>query len=566
MTFCRRPLVIILLTQLSIAVSLGQTTSAGQETGGRPNRSPSERHQRALNELEEALTTAREFGDSDLRIRVQVQAADILWRVDEQRARQLFVVASRLVPPPPATDAPTRTKAGDSYRLQMDLLFAAARRDPALTESLIQSAIGGDAHPGPWQSYRAFLLLDIAPVLRQTNPELAARMAMAGYEVLPADSSADQTFSSLLYSLKSNNAELSDQLFDHAISVLSRQPERALRAISWMAPYVFPDFRRPSDPASSPQPPHTASVRYLELVHNAISRVTRQSLYSLVHPDTLKALFPYFERYAPGKRISLETMMKPATPERAASSPSATTTVDSSTAAETLRDPAQRDTALERAAAQAQGERQFEKALTVAGQITDEFQRSRMMQEIHYPAARAALRQGEIEAAIPHARAISRPNLRAALISEAISTLRKKKQETRAFAVLNEEWHWVQEVARDPEKVEAMLRLAGEAAVARLPAAFQMMESVVDEINLTEFAPAWWQWKTFDPATPEAKTRVSLQVGILALAYSFPASLGMLSRVDFDKAMALVRKIRMKEVSVFAQLAICQDVLLSYPR
>ena len=39
-------------------------------------------------------------------------------------------------------------------------------------------------------------------------------------------------------------------------------------------------------------------------------------------------------------------------------------------------------------------------------------------------------------------------------------------------------------------------------------------------------------------------------------------ALGMMSRVDFDRAIMLAQKIRMKEVSVFARLAICRDALL----
>ena len=88
----------------------------------------------------------------------------------------------------------------------------------------------------------------------------------------------------------------------------------------------------------------------------------------------------------------------------------------------------------------------------------------------------------------------------------------------------------------------------------------------VDEINQTEFAPVWLKWVSFDPATLEGKTRVGVQVGILPLAYDFPRSLGALSRLDFDRAMILARRLKMKEVSVFARLAICTDALLSYPR
>jgi len=414
----------------------------------------------------------------------------------------------------------------------MELFSAASGRDPSLTESLLQAAVGDAGHPGAWWSYRARLLLDTARLLGQRDPLRAAQMAKAGYEILPADHNADRNFSSLLYLIQSKDRKLSDELFDHAISVLSRQPQRALGAISWMAPYVFPDFRRPPAQASTPQPPHPASVRYLELVHDAVT--TESTPDSFVNSVSLSALLPYVERFAPDKRASMEEIIKRAPAGTALPTPPAPTAVESLTAAESVTEPPQRDTALELAVTQALGDRQFEKALTVGRSIIDEVRRTKTIQDIHFRAAEDALRQGDPGASILHAREISRPDLRMAMFCQAIYRLRDKNQPKQVVDLLDEAWHWIQDAPRGSEKAGAMLRLAGEAAEARSPGAFQMMESIVDEINLTQFVPEWSKWQSSDEATPKGD---SVQVGVITVAYNFPRSLGMLSRVDFDRAM-----------------------------
>ncbi|HEU4386570.1 MAG TPA: hypothetical protein VFV34_02150 [Blastocatellia bacterium] len=44
----------------------------------------------------------------------------------------------------------------------------------------------------------------------------------------------------------------------------------------------------------------------------------------------------------------------------------------------------------------------------------------------------------------------------------------------------------------------------------------------------------------------------------------FDRALGMLSRTDFGRALALAHSISLKEASVLARLAICFDATMSY--
>lgn len=564
MTFCRKSLVSVVLSQLLIVVSLGQTPAVGQKSTLQSNSPLPERVQRALKELEEVLALAREIDDSAVRITLQARAAaDVMWRIDEQRARQMLTMASSAITAPPATDSPIRS---ESFSLLMDVLMRAHMKDPALMESILQTAIGEETHPGAWRSYRALILLDAASSLKSGDPKRAARLGMAGYDVLPADFRADTVLSDLLNSLRPKDPDLSDQVFDHAISVLSRQPERALRTLPFMARYVFPDFPRPPAPASTPQSSHLVSLRYLELVHDAAAQLTTELPTKIsAYSELLTSLLPYFERYAPGKRVSLEKMLEPVAP-RDVPSTSAPTAVESLTPLEGLSNPAPTNAELERAAKKALGENQFEKALTIGRRITDEVQRSRAIQEVLGTAAHSAMGQGDLEATILYAREISRPDLRAYFFSRVIDLLRGQKQEPQAFDLLDEAWRWNQESPRGQEKTEGMLRLAGEAAVARSPGAFQLMEASVDEINLMELHPVWQKVIVFDDAATGGQTRFTVDVGVARVVGNFGRGFGALSRMDFDKAMMLARKIRMKEVSVFARLAVCYDALFSYRR
>lgn len=567
MANCRKPLACIVLIQLLAVASLGQGRAVGQREAVQSEQKFTANVQRALSELEEALALAREFDDYALRIRVQMRIADTLWKVDEERARQLFSHASSAIPSPPAAGSPTRSTGGEAYALLLDLVATTSRLDLALAESLLQKAIRGElSTPSAWQRYSGSLQLDAAHTfLGLRDPQRAARLAMAGYEGVPPDFNADQQFSSLLYSMKSNNSALSDEMFDHAISVLRRQPDRVFRSIAWMAPYIFPDFRRPITSQLIAQPPYPAGIKYLNLVHDAVAELTKSSPKLIRNSELLTALLPYFEKYAPDKRVSLDRMLDRPSSERHVPSPAAQTTVESEVReAQSSIEPRLRIEALERATTHAVNEREFDKALAIAGTISDDYTRARTVQRVHDSAASAALRSGDLEAAIRHAREVSRSDLRSAYFSRVIDALLEKKQQKQALDLLDEGWRWIQEAARGPEKVDGMLRLVGEAAVARLPGAYQMMESVIDEINLTEFAPEWQ--KTIRLEATDGRVMAGAEIGVRRFISNFGRSLGMLSRLDFDRALTLARKIRMKEVSVLARLDVCRDGLLNYPR
>lgn len=120
----------------------------GEKTADAAAKAREVERQRAIGVVESVYARARDFEDERVRIRVQAQAADLLWDVDEGRARRMFEEAfaqiERMKASAPASPqgemAFLAALAGTPQtQLRGEVLRYVARRDARLAEKLIES-------------------------------------------------------------------------------------------------------------------------------------------------------------------------------------------------------------------------------------------------------------------------------------------------------------------------------------------------------------------------------------------------------------------------------------------
>ena len=105
-----------------------------------------EREKNAYRLLDQVIDEAQSLRLTENRVRVQINAADMLWDKNQSRARSLFSMAGEGVAELGRAPQPTNNRRGDSgnqerrtFQLRQELVLAAARHDAQLAYQLLAS-------------------------------------------------------------------------------------------------------------------------------------------------------------------------------------------------------------------------------------------------------------------------------------------------------------------------------------------------------------------------------------------------------------------------------------------
>src|ERR1043165_1325027 len=157
-----------------------------QESKDEKEKAQKELEKKALQLLDDTLQSAQVLKLAENRAVIRAQAADLLWKRDEKRARALFRDA--------ITDlVAARGEAAKNERanwmlaeLRPRLLYMIAARDPQLALDLLREsrpASNDDAAQSPWvRSQEQNLEQAIAAQAAENDPKLALKMAEEGLE------------------------------------------------------------------------------------------------------------------------------------------------------------------------------------------------------------------------------------------------------------------------------------------------------------------------------------------------------------------------------------------------
>jgi hypothetical protein len=262
-----------LMLSASFALSIaGQETRPARKPGVAPAPAQKEisTERRALAMLESVLQASAGFDDPALKSKIQSEAADLLWRFDQPRARRLYEESYHAIDGiKPANNLRISSDSlpGFKARLRGDLLNALSQHDREFADNLVKSSAdrkAGEKQPAVnptrcvgcgfqiesvTQTFR--LAMDAAP----TDPQRAVQLAKDGL-----NRSINSIIYSVLQVLRRRNPELADDLFIAAVASARQHTIYLSDSANALAPYIFPDFGKGTKIGATPPPPVPSKI------------------------------------------------------------------------------------------------------------------------------------------------------------------------------------------------------------------------------------------------------------------------------------------------------------------
>ena len=553
--------------------------------------------QRALAMLDSALQASAGFEDAALKSKIQSEAADMLWRFDQPRARRLYEESYHAIDglkPPNDLRISSDFLPGFKARLRADILKTLSQHDRDFADKLVKSASDAKPATGPGgenskaarcvgcgfqiesvtQTLR--LALDAAP----TDPERAVQLAKEALS---------RSINSLIYSvlqvLRRRNPELADELFSSAVTAARQHTIYLSDSANSLAFYIFPDFGTGTKVRVSPPPPVPNKIKpelieqFLGFFADAAEKEARMLQSRGPDPDDSQfrrrvsldyflgeLMLPYFERHMPDRvaavraRINEIIAVLPAGESKPylddfkrESTPS-----DFTEKAEGEKDSERQQDYYLQAAFQANARREYDDALAIARRINDETVRSVVESEVRYNLAMATLGKGDAAGAYRLANDISDLTKRASLLVQ-LSLINREGLPPSA-QILAEAEQTLYTAENGAAKASEMLRLVSVASKIDLGRGFDDLKAAIVVLNASELPH---KWGTYEPLLSKltGKMFAPRYTGLELLR--FGPAFERLARVDLDRTLLIVQGIQMKEASVLAQLAVCRAVLLS---
>lgn len=539
--------------------------------------------QSALWTIEQLFDTAKGFEDVRLKVKVQAQIADALWRYEETKARQRFESAFRELD----SMAPSKRKIVNTFQLlenpqftlRSEVLGLLARHDPEFAEKLANSIENSTLSPdqdftmpGP-QSERGTLYLRLALNLSEVDPERAAQMAS-----ISLNGGVNFLLTPVLLNIRRTRPALADSIFRNALSIALRDQTYLAASIRFLAPYAFPNYEGEGMAEEIVRITGTSVVdeplqrQFLTFVYESLLRkvpdrehgagvASVSNAEALFDYVTIRKLLPFFGRLMPDRidvvRGKLNDLANRIPIERRAGISNLETTIstqDLLTKAETLGPSKQRDVIYVQAAMSALRDGDPHKALSITEKISNEQDREGVSAVIRFQGALRAVRDGDVDLARDFARGLENLPQRAIIYSQISQIFANKKDTQSATEVLAEVQQRLSKADNGPDKAIAMLTLAE--ALSRLDAlkGFDAMRYAIEALNHVEFNSEGEK-----PAGGAIVKRTPLTLEGL----DFQKSFSHLARMDFYRALQLTQSLKKKELTVLAQLAVCRELLNS---
>ena len=205
-----------------------------------------------------------------------------------------------------------------------------------------------------------------------------------------------------------------------------------------------------------------------------------------------------------------------------------------------------------RASATALTEGDVDKAVEIAERIDDLRERKIQTSLVLYQFASRQLKETNAERAYQYAQRIEFTPQRVAIVRKIAQKLWDGKQPERARAVLEELWAWLGKADNTASKTDAMFAVTGTMVQFDRGRAFALLEGAISALNKTDFS-----------YVPPPSDQISVEVQITPDMLDLDTSVSVLARDDFERTYALTGLITRPELSLFAQVLVCQQMLAS---
>ena len=593
---CVRRTVLFALVITSFSNSAAITAIARQKSAEGPD-TP---RQQALLALEDIYTESKSYIDLGLRVRVKALLADVLWPVEPDRAREILSIAF---------DDATALKQDLAKRrsLRSEIIRVAARHDREMVKKLIArfdaEKEDGSGQPPPRDSFdrsteRGGLLLDSASALlaaddRQGAVSLARRSLSEGRagrflfflnQLMERDQAAgEKLFLDALAVLRQGPADPNDLLFygmwmfypgSLAVGTLGpRTPgSDVIPRASGVEVYSYGmDFS-----AAQPKYP-SLLIPYLETSADVLARF--EAMPGL--PESIKAvelkrfalrqLLPFFEANLPERAEAMRAELNAlGVPPPWAVSPKETpgknpdprfsddlSTTDLITSVKKIPDELERDNIFFSQSLRAYNRGDFDRASTLASEITRSNSKESLMTVITYNRAQKEIEKGELDAAEKTATSQLDRVRRAEVYAQLYKAWAERGDMQRAGELIAYAASEAAKVDTRSQRAQVYIYLAAMVTARDAPKAFEFLEGAMLDINAADMFDPAGSVLLFEMQSPRGgKSMMGFSRSVSLLSVMPP-----LAKTDITRAINTARFLTVPEPRALTVIAACRDVL-----
>jgi hypothetical protein len=569
----------ILLVFVFMAVASAPTPSASSGRAAAPNRHD-DNLDRVLKLILDVTEQARLSTDTAFAVRMQMQAALLLWPYDHDQARAIFRRAFQpLLRSPLDSGSGSMLEAARRQQLRVEVLDQIAGCDAEMAEALarafafpsaVMEAVSYTpsagvsptiATQGRLDPQGRELLVSVAMRLVEVNKDRAAALAH-----LSLGAGISPYFDRLLLRVRKNDHALANRLFSDAVDYLEQGRLASPGDIHTLSFYLIST----KHPGGRDQLTRATVVKFLNLACDAVTRkddaikaeAARQE--TTIQPyqlySTAKYLSELSSRYLPARAAVLQAWLaeqgdrQPAGPAGDARSTRHARTAplvqpaEIEQAARNSQDERERDALYARAAFAWLARAEFQQAQQAAANIASADMRDRMLLAV----ARRLLAKARAKDALLIAPLVQDRAGKADLLIKLAQSAVAGGNLRCARTLLDLAGLEAAYIPCAFVRAQSLLAIAGSLSAPDSARAFTVMQEAVNAINEIPAA---------EPQALDAGPSNSCAAGAQAedlFELGFAGSLTALARVDFDRALLMAQQLTGKEASLIAQLAVCR--------
>jgi tetratricopeptide (TPR) repeat protein len=530
--------------------------------------------QRAVAILRQILSDSSQFEETFNKplniLYLKYRVADLLWEHDQKLARRLFVESFQEAGSKSFDQGPVEV----SMRLREEILELLLPHDAVLAEELATSPAMYDGVPHMRALGKQATLLSRVAKGLINSPQQAATLIQQsyngwfGYQQIEA-----------LRSLRERLPARADEIFQYAISLVERKPTNLSNKINILSPYLFPELERGEltegrdEQAESERAKLSAALvkPYLEFVYRAFMQQSVEAQLaenneigmSSFDARAMQGLIPYYEKHlpeqAPAFRSRIDEIREqikrtgrqdPREREEelyqeffSQSAP------DLIAKAEQTEDQTARANLYGGAAFILASQGKFGEAIELLSRAAGNGEKGSGGDYVFSLAAKTSLEKGEIDQAAKYLRNIKDPDsLTRGLIGIVRAAIRQQNSQ-QAKRYLEEARQTLKQVADQKTRAWLMVDIANAEAKLDSSRGFREMEATVELLNRI----GWGEGNGSGMGPGGITLRMN--------TYDFSEGLILLARADFSRALSLAKRMRQKEASAFALLAVCRGIL-----
>jgi hypothetical protein len=589
----------------SVAAQVPQRTTPRQ----RLDRKDALRQESAVQTLLYLRSSALGIDDAPDRVRVLMEVADALWLVDREQARETFKQSFELAIEVDKSKSLAQSGA-QARALQQSVVTRIARRDPQLALSLSRRAaeLSTSTRDGFGELYGvdgapSEMLVNAAREALTSNTTQALEMAR-----LASRDGLSQQMRLLLLSLRAKNQAAADSLFSSTLqSAATRRPKQLVEALfHW--DYAFQHkviylgavawFREA--PVEYPVPA-TLKQAALKFAIDAVIENTQQTYlastadaekplilerYALVH-SLASQILPDVEKLMPSAAPALLAALNrldhelkgqgrtpPGPPEPLPQATAAQGNIDK------LLERARKAPTIEaqdgfyaKAALRLYLIQEYERAIDVAGSISDKTLQQRVTEPIRFDWAGDLISRNQLDSATAVIQAVASLQPRVLLLSKLANAYITNKNPSASLAILRDAEVAIGKAKPSPDLAPSILAI-GEAYL-KLSDRNQAQAAITLAIDLINLSVDGREWE-FLGGSSNAVRQLSIQDiqwtnrkdgGLDSVTVVYPRLAGLLdvlpkaAEADFEEALMLVRQLKPKGLNFAVQAALCRQAI-----